>query len=265
MKTDSIFYRLFKELPDSFFEMIGQPASEASAYRFESVEVKDTAYRIDGFFVPRVKNYRRPLYFGEVQFYRSLNIYSSTFAEIFTYLDRTDPAQDWRAVFIFKDRSTEPNKLIPYQELLNSPKVTRVYLDELEVGTANSLGLRIIKLVVTPEAEAPARARELLEQVPQEVADDQQAQNVVDLIETIVLYKFPNLSREELEAMLGLDDLRQTKFAREMRQEGKQEARLESVPRLLALGLTVEQVAQGLGLTVEQVQQAAQTAEQSEQ
>ncbi|MBD2354704.1 Rpn family recombination-promoting nuclease/putative transposase [Tolypothrix sp. FACHB-123] len=43
----------------------------------------------------------------------------------------------------------------------------------------------------------------------------------------------------------------------EGRQEGRQQAKLEAIPRLLALGLSVEQIAQALDLTVEQVQQVA--------
>jgi predicted transposase/invertase (TIGR01784 family) len=44
----------------------------------------------------------------------------------------------------------------------------------------------------------------------------------------------------------------------EGRQEGRQEAKLESIPRLLALGLSVEQIAQALDLDLEQVRQAIQ-------
>jgi predicted transposase/invertase (TIGR01784 family) len=85
------------------------------------------------------------------------------------------------------------------------------------------------------------------------------------------LYKFPNLSREELEAMLGLSELRETRVYQEAleegrqegklegieegrqegRQEGKLEAKLEVVPLLLELGLSVEQIAQRLSLEVE--------------
>ncbi|MFN9315730.1 MAG: Rpn family recombination-promoting nuclease/putative transposase, partial [Microcystis sp.] len=43
----------------------------------------------------------------------------------------------------------------------------------------------------------------------------------------------------------------------EGRQEGRQEGKLESIPRLLALGLSVEQIAQALDLDLEQVRQAA--------
>ncbi len=53
--------------------------------------------------------------------------------------------------------------------------------------------------------------------------------------------------------MLGLSDFRQTRVY----QETAEEVKLESVPRFLALGLSVEQIAEGLGLNVEQVRQVA--------
>jgi predicted transposase/invertase (TIGR01784 family) len=79
-------------------------------------------------------------------------------------------------------------------------------------------------------------------------------------IETIVLYKFPNLSREELETMLGLSELRQTRVYQEAREEGRLEAKLEMVPTLVELGLTVEEIAQRLGLDVETIRKAAQSS-----
>ncbi|MBD2299060.1 hypothetical protein [Nostoc sp. FACHB-190] len=48
--------------------------------------------------------------------------------------------------------------------------------------------------------------------------------------------------------------LKQTRVYQEAREEGK----LEAVPKFLALGLTVEQIAQALDLDVTQVQQVAQ-------
>lgn len=44
----------------------------------------------------------------------------------------------------------------------------------------------------------------------------------------------------------------------EAKQEGKLEGKLETVPYLLSLGASVEQIAQTLGLDVEAVGQAAQ-------
>ena len=69
------------------------------------------------------------------------------------------------------------------------------------------------------------------------------------------MYKLPQTRREEIERMFSLDDLRQTRVW----QEAQQEARLETVPRLHSMGLTVEQIAQALELTVEQVRQVLQT------
>lgn len=45
--------------------------------------------------------------------------------------------------------------------------------------------------------------------------------------------------------------------------EGERKAKLEAAPRLLALGLSLEQVAEALGLDVEAVRQAAQPQQQS--
>ena len=53
--------------------------------------------------------------------------------------------------------------------------------------------------------------------------------------------------------MLGLSDFKQTRVYQETAEEVKSEA----VPRFLTLGLSVEQIAQGLSLDVEQVRQAA--------
>ncbi|MFM6405561.1 MAG: aspartate aminotransferase, partial [Microcystis sp.] len=49
-----------------------------------------------------------------------------------------------------------------------------------------------------------------------------------------------------------------TKVYQEALEEGKLAAKLASIPRLLALGLNFEQIAQALELEIEQVRQATQ-------
>jgi len=46
-------------------------------------------------------------------------------------------------------------------------------------------------------------------------------QQIIELIETIVPTNSPNLSREELETMLGLSELKQTRVYQEAREEGR--------------------------------------------
>ena len=60
MKTDHIFYRIFKDLPETFFQLWGESSEQVNNYRFDSVELKQTAFRIDGVFLPN--NIEQPIY-----------------------------------------------------------------------------------------------------------------------------------------------------------------------------------------------------------
>ncbi len=71
------------------------------------------------------------------------------------------------------------------------------------------------------------------------------------------------MSREEIESMFSLSELKQTKVYQEAKQEGIQEGiqegvrqeKLRLIPLLFKLGLTGEQIAQELNLQLEEVQQ----------
>lgn len=263
MRTDTIFYQLFQTLPGILFELIGESANQAEAYQFASVEIKELAFRFDGLFLPLADLPEQPIYFVEVQFQPKTDFYWRLFAEIFVYLNQYQPIQDWRAVAVFAKRSLDPGVPMQYRGLLMSQQVTFVYLDELDETANTSLGLGIVQLVVEEEATVNEQARQLLEKAQQELEDVALRQKVLELIETILVYKLTNLSREEIEAMFGLSELKQTRYFREVAQdakkEGKLQGKLETVPLLLELGLTVEQIAERLSLDVEAVRKAAQT------
>ncbi len=253
MKTDSIFYRLFQELPSIFFELIGNPPEIAEDYNFSSVEIKQTAFRIDGVFIPtQIED--NPIYFVEVQFQTDTEIYSRLFSEIFLYLRQNQPKNSWRGVVIFPSRSLDTADTNNYSEFFTSQRVSRIYLDELGETASLPVGIATIKLVVEDEETAITAARELIDRTQQDVNNLLQRRQLLELIETILVYKFPTMSREEIEGMFGLSELKKTRVY----QEAKQEAKLEAVPRLLALGLNVEQIATALDLEVEQVRQIAQ-------
>ncbi|WP_281063357.1 hypothetical protein [Leptolyngbya sp. Cla-17] len=67
------------------------------------------------------------------------------------------------------------------------------------------------------------------------------------MLTTIMVYKFTNLSRQEIETMLGIS-LQQTRVY----QEAKEEALQQVVINLLKEGMTVEAIARVTGLSVEQ-------------
>lgn len=265
VKTDSIFYRLFQEFPSIFFELIGEPPEEANLYQFSSVEVKQTAFRIDGVFLP-TQTEESPIYFAEVQFQPDSEIYSRLFAEICLYLRQNKPQNDWFAAVIYPTRSVDTGDIKHYREFFASERVTRIYLDELGEATSLPIGIATIKLVIEDEERAIALFRQLIDRVKQNVGGGIPQQQLLQLIETIIVYKFPRMTREEIQAMFSLSELKQTRFYQDAFTEGieqgiEQGARLEKLktaPLLLRLGLSVEQTAQELGLSVEEVREAAQ-------
>jgi predicted transposase YdaD len=58
---------------------------------------------------------------------------------------------------------------------------------------------------------------------------------ILEIIETILVYKFPKLSREEIQKMLGYNDisLKETRFYQDVYAEGQQEGRQEGEAKLI--------------------------------
>jgi predicted transposase/invertase (TIGR01784 family) len=230
VKTDSLFHRIFRKAPAIFFELIGQPA--IAGYEFKSIEVKQTAFRIDGVFVPPASAPGSGIYFVEVQFQKDPFLYHRLFAELFIYLEQNPDIVDWQAVVIFPKRSLEPERTHLHRSLLEGSQVRRIYLDELRLSASGSAGLGLLELIVEPEQSAPERARNLLAQAQQGDANLDTAV-IIDLIVTAMVYKFPRKSRQEIAAMLGLVELQETRVYQEGRQEGRQEGERSLILKLL--------------------------------
>ena len=260
MKTDSIFYQIFQTLPTVLFELLGESPSNAIGYKFDSVEVKELAFRFDGIFFP--PNDDKLIYFVEVQFQQRDNFYWDLFGEIFLYLKLYRPQQNWYAVAIFPNRSTDTAEQIQYQELFHPGRISRIYLDELEETSADSIGLGMLELIVAQQAQTREKAIKLKEQARISLTEPIIQEKVVELVDKILVYKFPYLSSQELEAMFGLDELKQTRYFQDVKEEGKIEGKLEEkleiIPLLLRLGLSVEAIASELNLDVELVRNVAQ-------
>ncbi|MEQ8999720.1 MAG: Rpn family recombination-promoting nuclease/putative transposase [Coleofasciculus sp. B1-GNL1-01] len=276
MKTDTIFYSLFKEFPSIFFELINQPTEQAATYEFTSREIKQLSFRLDGLFLPKNQTRNQPFYVVEVQFQLDEDLYYRLFAELFIFLRQYKPPYPWRVVVIYPTRRIEREQPLQFQELLT--RVQRIYLDQLGESGSDSLGVRIVKLVIENQQTAPELARRLIDEAQTQIADATTKRDLIDLIETIIVYKLPQKSREEIEAMLGLSELKQTKVYQEAKQEGLEEglvegkqqgltegqlkAKLEAIPRMIQLGLSLEMIAEGLDLPLEVVQQACQLFDQ---
>jgi predicted transposase/invertase (TIGR01784 family) len=266
VKRDAIFYQLFQRSPSLFFSLLEQPPPEASGYRFESVEVKEPTFRIDGVFLPPETASPQVVFFVEIQFQKDPALYDRFFSESLLYLYRNlGRYDDWYGVLIFASRSLEPDSARLHRTMLSGSQVQRIYLDELGDPSEQPVGIQLMQLTLAPETQMAERARGLIERVQQEAVADLSRDEIIELVTTIAVYKFANLSREEVEAMLGLS-LQETRVYQDAKAEGRVEGKAEgkaeilsaTVPLLLRAGLTVEQIAQQTGIELALIQQIAQ-------
>ena len=219
MKTDTLFYQLFNTFHTLLFELIERPIAEAEGYEFSSVEVKEKAFRFDGIFSPKAKD--KPIYLLEVQFQQKEDFYWEYLSEIYLYLNQYRPAQEWQAIAIFARRSYEPEPRSHVQEMFDCQRIRRVYLEDLLERETDSFAIAIVQLILSSESQAVAMARQLGDKIEQE-NDPEIQEQVLELIETVLVYKFPKLNRQEIEAMFTYSDLKQTRVYQEAREEGEQ-------------------------------------------
>ena len=197
MKTDTLFYKLFQQAPGLVLELAGLPCDEN--YLFRSEEIKQTAFRLDGLLAPASENAAAPLFFVEVQFQPKRTFYSRFFCKIFFYLHQNQPDNDWHAVVIYPSRSAEASGWQHYAALLQSSQVHRIYLDELVSKPGQNARMRLVQLIVEDANQAPQTARTLIAAIENDqVVVDNKAE-ILEMIETILVYKFPALSREEIQ------------------------------------------------------------------
>jgi predicted transposase YdaD len=126
----------------------------------------------------------------------------------------------------------------PYQDLLEGERFHWVYLDELGEIEALPLGVALMALTTVDERDTPGVARSLLARAQQELPDA--SRGIIEMLTTIVVYKFTHLTRREAEAMLGIN-LQETRFYQEAKEEGREAGREEG-GRSLAIRLLQRRV-----------------------
>jgi predicted transposase/invertase (TIGR01784 family) len=221
MKRDSLFYRIFQQSPTLLFDLLGICPDNAANYVFNSVEVKETSFRIDGVFLPPDPS--DITYFVEVQFQPDPLLYERMMSESALYFYRyRDCCSDYRLVAVYPSESLEQKDLKPHQFLIDSGKLTRIYLDQLGDVSQLPIGLSLMVLTILEDDEAKQVARDLVDR-------SQDAPNnraIMDTISTILLYKFTTLSRDEVNEMLA-SKLEESLAYRQIKAEGLVEGRVE--------------------------------------
>jgi predicted transposase YdaD len=111
---------------------------------------------------------------------------------------------------------------IHLSEYEQSDRLQRVHLDQMpQDWQGRSLKAMAIQLIISKKKEAPKLARQLVERVNMET-DGVNRDDILELIETILIYKYPDQTRQEIATMLRLSDLKQTRVYQDAHQEGEQ-------------------------------------------
>ena len=244
MRRDSIFYQLFRQSPTLLFELLPQPPEDAQGYIFESIEVKETSFRIDGVFLP--PNPAGIIYFCEVQFQLDELLYERMLSEIsiYTYRNRERLA-NWQSVVIYPTKNTEQSRLDLVWELLESKRILRVYLDELGEVEDLPTGLGLMVLTTLEGEKAKSEARGLIQRA-------EGSRDIIELVSTIIVYKFINLSRDEVDVMLGIE-IQQTRVYQDAKADGEKILVLKQLNRKLG-NITPEIRSQVNSMSIEQLE-----------
>jgi predicted transposase/invertase (TIGR01784 family) len=257
MITDPLFYRLFETSPETFFLLLGMTGESARdmarRYQYQAIEFKETSHRADGVFLPSEPGL--PLYFLEVQFYPLASVFADLLVKAYTYLKQHEPGHAYCGVVLFASRSLEPTELAPYQPLLEAGLIQRFYLDEMPELANAPLGLSILYLIRQTESQAPGMARVLVARAKTEIEDAALRAVLIELIETVIIYKLPRFSREEIQTMLQVHDIRETRVYQEAKEEGRQEGLAHAILKLAAKKMPAEEIAGILEVDIELVHQ----------
>lgn len=234
MKTDKWFYQLFLTMPGIIAELIPNIPSDCE-FDYIAPVIKEREFRLDGLFIPKSENWDIPLIFLEAQMQSDTGFYGRYFAEIFLYLQQYPEKRPWQGLLILHNRQQYLGETVLYQIILQE-QIKCLYLEDLLPRADISPNLALLKLLVLEEIEAFHLSRSILKKSDTQTTFQQR----LNLIETILVNKFPHLGTQEILRMLDLKttDITQSRFYQEVVAVGRQEGLLAGEADLILRQLT---------------------------
>ncbi|MCX6048578.1 MAG: DUF2887 domain-containing protein [Chloroflexi bacterium] len=227
MQTDKLFQEYFQLVPHAIFELLQM--TPACDYRYESPVVKTSERRMDGFLEPMQAGC--PYYFVEVQGYYDRRIYWRSLHHVTRYHEtRADlDGQNWQMIVFFLDRAYDPGPDTLGPLAVGSERwLVSGSLPELLTKTSDlSPLLNVLRpLAAADVAEVQTQGPGWVESIKSLIdLDAQQRSNLLDLLVKFLIQRFANLPYKEIEAMLKLTPLEETRAGQELIQLGREEGR----------------------------------------
>ena len=252
MKTDELFYELFRFSPESLLELVRLDVQ--GPYRFESITVKSTEKRFDGYF----KNLSGdgPDIFLEIQGYRDNNIYWRLFREICTFHEQRQNDRPFAAIVLFIDNSLDPGN----PPLTPAPPHRLMRCDLIECLKnieANATPLVVLKpLTLQKKGDLHRAVDEWKAGIDDMGLSKNKKKTLTELLEYAILQRFKDITLEEIRKMIQLTPLEETVAVKELIQEtlekgmkkGQLIGQIQLLQRLLKRPQTPNKTLTGLGL-----------------
>ena len=238
MKTDELFYELFRFSPESLLELV--QLEVRGGYRFESITVKSTEKRFDGYF--KSDNENGPDIFLEIQGYRDNNIYWRLFREICAFHEQRQNDRPFAAVVLFIDAALDPGNppLVPAppNQLLRCD-----LLDCLKNIRDDATPLVALKpLTLSEKADLPKAVGEWKAGIDAMGLPEARKKALEELLEYAILQRFQNLTLEEVRKMIQLTPLEESVAVKELIQQGMERGMERGLERGLKKGQMIGQI-----------------------
>jgi len=206
MKTDPLFYELFRFSPESLLELVQLNAP--GPYHFESVTVKSTEKRFDGYFKNVGEN--GPDIFLEIQGYRDDNIYWRLFREICMFHEQRKDHRPFVAVALFIDPSLNPGSP-PLKPEPPNQLIRRNLADCLKDIRDNATPLVVLKpLTLEDKADLPEAVGQWKAGIDAMALPEDRKKTLTELLEYAILQRFKEFTLEEIRKMIQLTPLEET-------------------------------------------------------
>ncbi|MBE9175043.1 DUF4351 domain-containing protein, partial [Synechocystis salina LEGE 06155] len=122
-----------------------------------------------------------------------------------------------------------------------------LYLEDYLGLSHQALGIQLMQLIVAKEGETQNYLDQLVQRFEGET--DPKNGGIMEMISTIMVYKFPELSREAIQAMFIVSDVKKTRVYRDAREEGRIEGRAEG-----EIALVLRQLGRRFGVLPKEIE-----------
>jgi len=186
---------------------------------YEAPELKAANHRLDGAFWPRGGERgtpEHPVDLLEVQMHSKVGFHHRLAAQSFRFLQQHPQVQHLAVVVVLPHRRLRLGPAqVPYQLQAFVAGVHWLSLNELGHQSGLHPLISLLTLPVLPKAELRPATQQILQPRP----------DLLDTVVTILVERFPYLTRKEIMALIKLptDHLRHTRAVQEWMEEGRQE------------------------------------------